>query len=495
MGLKETINPSALRLRSGPMVSKAEPSAGSGLSRANEVRRGIRNLPDSPGVYMMKSSSGEILYVGKADNLRKRVSSYFQASRRPACPHGKFLQSGRHPDRIALLVSQIAEITYLPTATSAEALIYENGLIKQLSPKYNVALRDDKSYPMLKITIKEKFPRLMITREKKEDGAIYYGPYTSAKLLKEALKILRKLFPLRTCNKMPASAAGGPARLQGKPGPAGGPARLQGKPGPAGGPKKKCLEFDIGQCLGPCQGRVGEERYDNIIRELRLFLEGRRSELLKLLSERMKELSKEEKFEEALEYKNRFEALGSMSTDRVKYGAANELGELKNILGIKGKLDLIEAFDVSNIMGDEAVGSMIYFRKGKPDKNEYRKFKIKEVSGMDDYSMMREIVRRRYTRSVKEKKELPDLIIIDGGRGHLSVALDELKKLKLNDLPVIGIAKEFERIYVRDRKDPILLPKESKALHLLERIRDEAHRFAISYHKKLMSKRIWKERG
>ncbi|MCX5668033.1 MAG: excinuclease ABC subunit UvrC [Candidatus Omnitrophica bacterium] len=449
MGLKETVNP----------------STGSGLSRANEVRRGIKNLPHTPGVYIMKGASGEVLYVGKADNLRKRVSSYFQVSR-------------RHPDRIALLVSQIADVAHLPTATSAEALLYENGLIKQLSPKYNVALRDDKSYPMLKITLKEKFPRLMITREKKEkkgDGSIYYGPYTNAKLLKEALKTLRKLFPLRTCSKMP---------------------------------KRKCLEFDMSQCLGPCEGRVGEERYGAIIKELRLFLEGRHSDLLKLLAERMKQLSKDEKFEEAAECRNRLEALSSVNTDRVKYGPANELGELKRVLGIKGNLEIIEAFDVSNIMGDEAVGSMIYFRKGKPDKNEYRKFKIKTVTGMDDYSMMREIVRRRYRRSVEEKKELPDLIVIDGGRGHLSVALDELKKLRLDDLPVIGIAKparrsplvsdgrgeggEFERVYVKDKKDPILLPKESKALHLLERVRDEAHRFAISYHKKLMSKRIAK---
>ncbi|MDP3730859.1 MAG: excinuclease ABC subunit UvrC [Candidatus Omnitrophota bacterium] len=413
------------------------------------LKETISDLPHTPGVYIMKDSSGEILYVGKADDLRKRVSNYFQSSE-------------RHSGRIGSLVSQIADISHLPTATSAEALLYENGLIKQLSPKYNIALRDGKSYPMLKITIKERFPRLMITREKKSDGAVYYGPYTNAKLLKEALKILQKTFPLRTCSKIP---------------------------------KKKCLKFDMILCLGPCEGRVTEERYGAIVKELRLFLEGRHSELVRLLTERMKQLSRDEKFEEAAECRKRLEVLSSVNKDRVKYGPANELGELKNILGIKGKLEAIEAFDVSNIMGDEAVGSLVYFRKGKPDKNEYRKFKIKTVSGMDDYGMMREIVRRRYTRSVKEKKELPDLIVIDGGRGHLSVALDELKKLGLDDLPVIGIAKEFERIYVKGKKDPILLPKESKALHLLERVRDESHRFAISYHKKLMSKRIWTRIG
>jgi len=327
----------------------------------------------------------------------------------------------------------------------------------------------------LELTVNEKFPRLIITRKKKRDGSIYYGPYTNAKLLKKALKILRRLFPLRTCNKMP---------------------------------KRRCLQFDIGQCPGPCEGRVSGERYGAIVKELKLFLEGRCPELTKLLTDRMKQLSKDERFEEATECRNKLEALGSVNTDRVKYGPANELGELKKILGIRGKLEVIEAFDISNIMGDESVGSLVYFRKGRPDKNEYRKFKIKTIYGMDDYGMMREIIRRRYTRSVGEKKVLPDLIVIDGGRGHLSVALDELKKLGIDNIPAIGIAKparrsplashgcgeggEFDRIYVKGRKDPILLPGESKALHLLERVRDEAHRFAISYHKKLMSKRITK---
>ena len=411
----------------------------------------ISSLPTSAGVYIMKDGSGNILYVGKANSLKKRVSSYFQPSR-------------KMPERIESLVSQIKDIDFISTSTEAEALIYENGLIKQLLPKYNVALRDDKSYPLLKLTINEKFPRLILTREKKRDGAVYYGPYTSVKLLKEALKILQKLFPLRTCNKMPAS--------------------------PAGGPKKECLQFHIQQCLGPCVGKINEERYKDLVAELKLFLEGKRVELLKLLSNKMKELSKDERFEEALEYRHRIEALSAVKDDRVSYGPMDESKELQKILGIRKRLERIEAFDISNIMGDEAVGSMVYFYKGKPDKNEYRKFKIKTVSGMDDYSMMREIVRRRYSRSLKEKKALPDLIVIDGGRGHLGVALDELKKLSIDNIPTIGIAKEFERIYTKDNKDPITLPKESKALHLLERIRDEAHRFAISYHKKLMSKRI-----
>jgi len=410
------------------------------------VKETVNNLPHTPGVYIMKNASGEVLYVGKANDLKKRVSSYFQRSK-------------KHPERIESLVSRVTEIDFLPVSTSAEALIYENGLIKQLSPKYNVALRDDKSYPLLKLTVNEKFPRLILTRERKDDGSIYYGPYTSAKLLKEALKILQKLFPLRTCNKMP---------------------------------KRECLYFSIRECMGPCIGKINEERYNNMVTQLRLFLEGRRAELIRFLADKMKELSKEERFEEAMEYRDRMEALSTVREDRVYYKPIEEIEELKRILGIKERPERIEAFDVSNIMGEEACGSLVYFYKGKPDKNGYRRFRIKTVKGMDDYSMMREIVRRRYTRSLDEKKPLPDLIVIDGGKGHLGVALDELRKLSIGNIPAIGIAKQFEHIYVEDRKEPIVLPKESKALHLLERIRDEAHRFAISYHKKLMSKRMLK---
>jgi len=404
----------------------------------------IRELPGAPGVYIMKGEKGETLYVGKALNLKKRVSSYFQPRR-------------NLPERIKTLVQNVRNITYIPTRTEAEALIYENGLIKQLSPKYNVALRDDKSYPMLKLTAGEKFPRLFITRQKRTDGSIYYGPYTDAKLLRSALVILRQIFPLRSCGKMK---------------------------------KKACLNYHIKQCLSPCEGRADGTKYGEIVSELKMFLEGKRSELLKCLSEKMAASSKAEKFEEAVLYKSRLEALSSVK-EAVTYAPIGELEELGTILGIKRRPDTIEAFDVSNIMGESAVGSMIYFYKGRPRKSEYRKFKIKTVSGIDDYAMMREIVSRRYSRLVAEKRVLPDLILIDGGKGHLAAAADELEKLGLARIPVIGIAKEFERIYTKDRLDPIVLPRESKTLHLLERIRDEAHRFAISYHRKLMSKRIW----
>ena len=404
----------------------------------------IKALPGSSGVYIMKGGDDEVLYIGKAANLKKRVSSYFRAHAGPS-------------DRIRAMVERIKDITYIQTSTEAEALIYENSLIKQLSPKYNVALRDDKSYPMLKLTMDERFPRLFITRQKKDDGAAYYGPYSDAKLLRQAVIALRQIFPLRSCGRLP---------------------------------KSLCLNYHIKQCLGPCADKVDDGKYMEVVAELKLFLEGRRTELLKLLSVRMVEAARKEDFEEAGRIKSRIEALNSIKEKSVSYYPAGELEELRSLLKIKGPLEAIEAFDVSNIMGQAAVGSMIYFYKGRPKKSEYRKFKIKTVLKIDDYSMMRELVRRRYSRSLEENKKLPDLILIDGGKGHLAVALDELEKLKLGDIPAIGIAKEFEHIYTKNSDKPITLPRESKALHLLERIRDEAHRFAITYHKNLLSKKV-----
>lgn len=409
-----------------------------------DLKEKVKELPVSPGVYIMRDSSGDVLYVGKAVNLRKRVSGYFYQGR-------------AHPERIRIMAAKIADIEYVLTSTEAEALIYENSLIKQLSPKYNVALRDDKSYPRLKLTVNEKFPRLLTTRKKVADGALYYGPYANAKLLKEALVMIRQVFPLRTCARMPKSV---------------------------------CLNYHIGQCLGPCAGRIGEDSYSEIVTELKLFLEGNRPALIKHLTVKMLEASGRENFEEALRLKARIEALSAMTEKAVRYLPREEAEELGRMLGIRNYAETIEAFDVSNIMGQEAVGSMVQFYKGRPRKGEYRKFRIKSVSSADDYSMMREIVSRRYARLLDEKKKLPDLILIDGGRGHLAVASRELEKLGLSNVPVIGIAKEFEHVYMKDRPDPVILPRDSKALHLLERIRDEAHRFAITYHKRLRSKKV-----
>ncbi|OIO38346.1 MAG: hypothetical protein AUJ75_03015 [Candidatus Omnitrophica bacterium CG1_02_49_10] len=405
-----------------------------------DIKEKIKDLPNAPGVYLMKDESGSVIYVGKAEDLKKRVSSYFY-------PNTKL------SNKIEAMVSRVRDIDYMPTSTSAEALIYENSLIKKYDPRYNTALRDDKSYPMLKLTVNEDFPRLIMTRRKKDDGAVYYGPYSSAGLLKEALGIMRRLFPLRTCGRFG---------------------------------RNLCLSFHIGQCLGPCVNRIDKEKYKALVDEVRLFLDGKKTELIELLSARMKERAKAQDFEEAEGLRRKIEALSAIKDKRVLYSAAGDLEELSLVLGMAKAPQAIEAFDVSNIMGKFAVGSMIYFYKGKPKKSAYKRFRIKTVGLIDDYAMIREIVRRRYTRVLKEKRNLPDLILIDGGKGHLESALEELDKLDIH-VPVVSIAKEFERLYAKN-KPFIILPQDSKALNLLKRIRDEAHRFAIAYHKSLRRK-------
>ncbi len=406
-----------------------------------DFKKKIKELPDSPGVYLMKDSGGAIIYVGKAASLKKRVSSYFR--RRPLSA------------RLAALADNISDIDHINTATEAEALLLENTLIKSNQPKYNVALRDDKNYPLLKLTVNERFPRLFVTRIKSGDGAMYFGPYTSAKLLHQAVTTLRRVFLFRTCKTLPKSA---------------------------------CLNYYLKQCLAPCRGKGGEARYREVVNQVIMFLNGNGPELIRELEGKMGSSAKEKKYEEAVGYRDQIRALTQFMTAPKGLDVTGQLATLKEVLTLKNLPRRIEAFDVSNISGREAVGSMVMFVDGKPYKNGYRKFKIREVGGIDDYKMIREIVRRRYQGLLEEKAQLPDLVLIDGGRGHLSSAKAELEKLNLADLPVISIAKEFEHIFVPNKPQPIKLPPNSPALYLIQRIRDEAHRFAIGYHKTLRGK-------
>ncbi len=395
----------------------------------------------------MKGKGGDILYVGKAVSLRKRALSYFQSSR-------------SHPPRIAAMLDQVQEVTFLVTRSEAEALFYEAGLIKKHQPKYNVAFRDDKSYPWIKLT-RDEFPRIFVTRKKTEDGSFYFGPYTDARLLKTALASMRRIFPLRNCRTFP---------------------------------KKPCLDYYIGQCHAPCVGNIDQGRYGQIVEEAKLFLEGNREGLLRSLSEKMHTLSRERQYEEAAKVRDEIQALSGVASGNQRTGWMEQLQDLKGILKMKFLPRRIEAFDISNIFGAAAVGSMVSFVDGFPNKDGYRRFRIKEVKGIDDYEMMREVVGRRYRRVRREKLEHPDLIIIDGGRGHLSVACGVLKPLGFGDTTVIGIAKRLERIYQPGRKTPIELPRNTKALHLIQRIRDEAHRFAIRYHRLLRGKSQFESR-
>ena len=391
---------------------------------------------------MFLDAKGRIIYVGKAIRLKRRVASYFQAGR---------ARDPRHQQ----LASEARDIKFVRASSEAEALIYEAGLIKDHTPKYNVLLKDDRSYPFLKLTVNEDFPRLFITRKRTADGAVYYGPYADAGLLKEAVSFMKKVFPLRTCKHMR---------------------------------RKVCLEYHIGQCYGPCELRISAKDYKDIVGQSKAFLEGRKDDLMKALKEKMKKFSREKEYEKALAVKNRLEALTAIQQlhDRSRHPMFGELDELKNALGLASMPVRIECFDISNIAGDKAVGSMVKFVAGKPAKGEYRKFRIKDVAGIDDYSMIREAVRRRYKRLIEEKKDLPDLVLIDGGKGHLYSAAQELSALGV-DVPVAAIAKEHNHLYTRDREYPIRLSPGSRLLHLIQRIRDEAHRFAITYHRGLRS--------
>ncbi|MGB2630984.1 MAG: excinuclease ABC subunit UvrC [Candidatus Omnitrophota bacterium] len=401
----------------------------------------IKDLPDSPGVYMFLDPKGRIIYVGKAVRLKKRVASYFQAGR-------------ARDSRLELLVNEARDIKFIRTSSEAEALIYEAGLIKDHSPRFNIELKDDKSYPYLKLTVNEKYPRLIITRRRINDAAAYYGPYVNVKLLKEAVSFMKKVFPLRTCRRMP---------------------------------KKICLEHDIGQCLGPCEGKVSDAEYRDMVKQLKAFLEGRKDDLIRRLGENMKKLSRKRQYEKALAVKKRIEALTAIQQlhDRAQHPIYGELDELQNALDLPALPVTIECFDISDIGGEQAVGSMVTFVGGKPMKAGYRKFRVKNVEGMDDYAMIREVVRRRYSRLVGEGKPLPDLVLLDGGKGHLSVARAELRELGLAGLPAASIAKVHNHLYTEGRSHPIRLSPGSRLLLLIQRIRDEAHRFAIEYHRKL----------
>ena len=413
-----------------------------------DIEKRLKKIPASPGVYLFFGKNREALYIGKASNLKKRIASYFREAYRPP--------------KTESLVSRIRDLDYIPTSSSAEALIYEANLIKQKRPRYNVELKDDKSYPFLKLTITEKFPRLLITRRRKKDGSLYYGPYTNVKLLKKALSIIRGIFLLRSCKRMP---------------------------------KKRCLKAHIRGCASPCDGSISEKEYKKIVGEVKLFLEARIEDLLKKLSGRMKTASKNLDYEKAIALRDKIEALSAMWKGRKPPPPLNrEISRLKDVLGLRVLPARIEAFDISDIYGKEAVGSMVSFFSGRPQKNEYRRFRIKNVTGINDYASLREVIRRRYARLSREESRLPNLILIDGGRGHLGVAGDELEKQGPLKIPVISIAKGKELIYVEGKRRPLVLPRSSPALKLIMRIRDEAHRFAISYHKLLRRKKLFGDR-
>lgn len=536
----------------------------------------LDHLPDQPGCYLFRNAKKEILYVGKAAVLADRVRSYFQ-------------KGNDQTPKTSLLVSEIADLETIVTRSELEALILESNLIKRHRPRFNIVLRDDKQYPYLRLPIKEAFPRLSIVRRVQKDGALYYGPYTPAGALRETLKVIRKAFPLATCE-----------------------IEIDGKA------DRACLEFEIKRCMAPCTGNQSRDDYHVIVKQVRQFLEGRDRELLDGLRQTMEAAAEREEFEEAARIRDRlFSVERTLEKQRItqvsttdqdvvglaRQGTAADLqllfvrgglligrkdffwpqsddssdeelvrsaieqfynkegqppkellvptdlsdaplieqwlsdtrgdavrllapergtkhqlvllaeenaaaaiadhlrnealdrqatAELKRLLRLDIAPRRIEGFDISNIMGNQSVASLVVWEDGHAKKADYRKFRIQTVEGANDFASMQEAVTRRY--GTTEDLAKPDLILIDGGLGQLSAAIEGLKQVGQEQIPIIGLAKargeKDERIFLPGRKNPIVLRPTSPATHLVQRIRDEAHRFAVTYHRNLRGKAL-----
>lgn len=411
------------------------------------IKERISELPQTSGIYLMKNAHGKVIYIGKAINIRKRVQSYFRKN-----------AHSQHP-KTDLLVTEIRKIDFVETASEAEALILEASKIKEYKPKYNIELLDDKSYPLIAVT-KEAYPRLSIERPHRRLKTVkYYGPYVKVGLVREAVTIIRKIFHFRTCHPLP---------------------------------KKECLDYHIGLCDAPCIKNITKKDYQKNMRHVKLILEGKKDTLYKDLKKDMEGYVKKQEFEKAAKVRDQLRAIGALYSGTKDVNYYKEAEQLKRALNLNMLPQKIEAFDISNIMGDQSVGSMVSFLNGVPDKRNYRRFKIKNVEGIDDFKMMAEIVRRRYRRLKNEGALFPDLIVIDGGKGQLSAAVRELKNLEVQ-IPIISLAKREEEIYVPRRKNPIKLSRDSLGLKLVQRMRDEAHRFAIQYHRNLRGKNVFKK--
>jgi len=406
-----------------------------------DIKDQISKLPLTSGVYLMKGAAGKVIYVGKAVSLRKRVQSYFRRTRGPRT-------------KADLLVAEIAVIDHLPTASEAEALILEASLIKQYRPKYNVELRDDKSYPLIEVTA-ETYPRITVQRPStRKKGAKYYGPYVNPRLIREALTIIRKIFPFRTCEPFP---------------------------------DKECLDYHIGLCAAPCISKISKREYRKNVKNVCLILEGKKDALYRGLKKEMEAASAARRYEQAARIRDQLRAIGALYSGTKDINYYKEAEQLQRALGLPRLPERIETFDISNIMGNQAVGSMVSFFCGRPDKNQYRRFRIKEVRGIDDFRMIAEIVKRRYRRLRNEGAPYPDLIVIDGGKGQLSAAVGELNALEVN-IPIVSLAKREEEVFLPGKRDALRLAMDSLGLKLLVRMRDEAHRFAVNYHRHLRTK-------
>ena len=538
----------------------------------NKLSEKIKNIPTKPGVYQFKNADGEIIYIGKAKNLRNRVRSYFQKNK---------FQTPKNQS----MIKRIEDVDWIVVRSNVEALLTEANMVKEIQPKYNIDLKDDKSFPFIRIT-NEPYPQVLLTRKIEKDGSKYFGPYTDVKNLRYSLKALHKIFPVRSCSYYMDDQSVAAKKV------------------------KVCLDYHIKKCEGPCEGLVNRGHYNAMINRVMKFLQGQTNETEDYVRKQMDISAADLRYEDAAMYRDQYNAIrrfterqrkvtadfndrdifalarkddiGVMTIIRVRNGRIfgrekvslqnvdenesivfasvisrfymdtdflpkeitvsvlpdeqNELEEwlsekkggrvvirqpqrgdkakevrmsyqnaklllgewlinrkkrrelvpkmvnqLQEDLQLKAPPRRIEAFDISHLGGTNTVASMVCFVDGKARKSEYRKFKIKTVVGIDDFAAMREVVHRRYLRVKKEKGSLPDLILIDGGKGQLSMAVSALRELGLDYIPIVGLAKRLEEVFVPGISDPQSIHKQSPGLILLRRIRDEAHRFAITF--------------
>jgi excinuclease ABC subunit C len=417
-----------------------------------------QDISQSPGVYIFRDQFKQVIYVGKAKSLRKRLGNYFQASRLKTADA-----------KLRSLINSIAFFEIHIVHSESEALILEDRFIKEYAPKYNILLRDDKRFLLIKIHLNDTFPKLILTRIRKDDGARYFGPFPKASALRETLDFLSKYFHLRTCTPQI----------------------------PDEKDFRHCHASILANCCAPCNGQATEEEYHQHVNELIKVLSGKIQDLIIDLNDEMLIYSEAGRFEKAGTVRDIIENLKSIfkpqrnfrkSTLGFKAGTL-AVEDLQAHLKLSQPPKVIECFDNSNFQGTNAVASMVQFRDGHPSPKNYRHFKIKTVEGIDDFASMREIVKRRYSRILKEGTDMPDMVLIDGGKGQLSSAYNILKDMGV-DIPVYGLAKRYEILYQPNDSDGIFLPLESPSLKLLQHLRDEAHRFAITFHRSLRNKRI-----
>ena len=427
----------------------------------------LRDMPHKPGVYVMRDRLNHVIYVGKAKDLRKRVGSYFMPSRKLSADL-----------KTRALIESAWNLEYHIVRSDAEAVLFEGRLIKEFRPKYNISFRDDKRFLMVRVNLKEAVPRFSLTRFRKEDGARYFGPFADGKAVRSTLEAMIKKFGLRSCRPL--------------------------EPGESD--FKHCLDHIIKNCSAPCVGRISREGYLERVQEACEFLDGQSREMIEQIERDMKSAADKMDFEKAAQLRNLLNDLKATTRQMVRFTRKSlpttvnpqaDMAALQTALSLPELPQVMECFDISNISSTHIVASMVRFRNGVPDRANYRTYRIKGISHQDDFASMAEVVRRRYGRVLREQTEsgapvilLPNLIIVDGGKGQLSSACEELQRLGLSNIPIIGLAKEFEEIHRPGRPLPVKLPEDSGALRLLQRIRDEAHRTANGYHSLLLKKRV-----